>query len=352
MSSQNGGTPAPQPEPRYSELRQGRRVELADVSPLPSPFAVYVEPTNVCNLRCSYCPESFDDYKERSGGFHRLDLETFARVSEQVAALGRLRVLHFYMMGEPFLNRELPEFVKVASTAQLADRICVTTNATVMDANSIERILDSGLDYLRVSVYGATGESYERRTGVKTKLARVIANVTSLKRARDARGVARPFIYVKTIDTGDPVENDLFKTTFEPISDEVAIEPVMNWNDPVEGNLAQVSRVDLLSHDYFRHKKKACAFPFYTLVIHSDLRVSACCVDWAKEAIVGDLKTESLAQIWSGDRLHQFRLAHPRGERETLGACARCTYLYTAPDSVDALSAETYLARCAEKGQP
>jgi MoaA/NifB/PqqE/SkfB family radical SAM enzyme len=339
------------PHQPYSELRHGRRIDLVDASPMAAPLAIYVEPTNVCNFRCTYCPESFHDYKHRSGGLHRLDLAAFVTIADQIAALGKLKVLHFYMMGEPFLNRELPEFVRIAVRKQLADRTCITTNATVMDPSTVERILDSGLDYLRVSVYGATDDTFARRTGVTTKLSRVIANVTALKVARDSRGSCRPFIYAKMIDTRDLAENDLFLTTFAAISDEVAIEPVMNWNDPIEGNLAQVSNVQLLSGNYFQHRKKACPFPFYTLVVHSDLRVSVCCVDWAKEAVVGDLKTESLTQIWSGERLRAFRLAHLRGEREHIGACARCTYLFTAPDTVDALSPEVYLARCSEGGQ-
>lgn len=330
----------------YSRLRKNRRLDLAAESPLAGPMAIYVEPTNVCNFRCTYCPESFADYKERSGGYSRMDLAAFTSIADQILVLGKLKVLHFYMMGEPFLNRSLPEFLSLAAAKGVAERTCVTTNGTVLDSSTIARVLDSGLDYLRVSVYGATDETATRRTGVPTKVSRVVSNVAALKAARQTRSSSKPFIYIKMIDTGSEAENQLFLETFQPVGDEVAIEPVMNWNDPKEGNLAQRSRGELLSSDYFRHAKRACPFPFYTLVIHSDLRVSVCCVDWAKEAVVGDLREESLTDIWRGTRLRDFRLAHLRGDRGQLTACAACTYLYTAPDNVDALSPETYLSRC------
>jgi MoaA/NifB/PqqE/SkfB family radical SAM enzyme len=336
-------------EQPYSRLRQGQRIDLAEMSPLPAPMAIYMEPTNICNFRCVYCPESFADFKERSGGLHRLDAAAFASVLDQIAALGRLKVLHFYMMGEPFVNRALPDFIRAAVDRSVADRTCVTTNATLLNAEVIDRVLASGLDYLRISIYGGTEEAFARRTQTPSiKLSRVVANVAALRRRRDELGATTPSIYVKMIDTGDPGENATFLETFRPLADEVALEPVMNWNDPDEGNLAQVSRDEMLANPYFRHAKRSCAFPFYTLVIHSDLRVSVCCVDWAKQAVVGDLKTESLTEIWRGDRLRDFRLAHLRGERQTLPACAQCTYLYTAPDNMDALSPETYLARCIE----
>jgi MoaA/NifB/PqqE/SkfB family radical SAM enzyme len=312
-------------------------------------MAIYLEPTNICNFRCLYCPESFSDFKERTGGLSRLDAAGFAAVSDQILALGRLKVLHFYMMGEPFVNKALPDFIAAAKERQIADRISVTTNATLLDAKTIDRILDSRLDYLRVSIYGATQESFAQRTASPFKLARIVSNIAALRSRRDERGLDGPFLYVKMIDTGVTEENALFLDTFRPIADEVAIEPVMNWNDPEEGNLAQVSRDVMLANPYFRHVKRTCAFPFYTLVIHSDLRVSVCCVDWAKQAVVGDLKTETLADIWRGERLHDFRLTHLRGERRALAACAQCTYLYTAPDNLDTLTPETYLARCMEK---
>ena len=165
----------------------------------------------------------------------------------------------------------------------------------MLNAETIERVLASGLDYLRVSVYGGNEDAFARRTNTPAiKLARVISNVAALRKRRDEAGLSAPFIYVKMIDTSDPAENAQFLDTFRPLADEVAIEPVMNWNDPDQGNLAQLSRDEMLATPYFRHTKRVCAFPFYTLVVHSDLRVSICCVDWAKQAVVGDLKTETL----------------------------------------------------------
>ena len=47
-------------------------------------------------------------------------------------------------------------------------------------------------------------------------------------------------------------------------------------------------------------KKKTCPFPFYTLAIHSNLKVSVCCVDWNKKTVVGDPKINTLKEIWTG----------------------------------------------------
>jgi len=329
----------------YSSLRQGDRLNLAEAAPLPSPLTIYVEPTNICNFRCVYCPESFPDYVDRAHGLHRLDLSGFTRIADQILELGRLKTLNFYMMGEPFLNRSLPDFIWLATNRGLADRTSVTTNGTVLDALMIDRVLDSGLSYLRVSVYGGTEQTNAERTASRIPLAKVIANVRAIKDRRNQRGLTEPFLYVKMIESHDPVEDQAFLDTFRPICDEVALEPVMNFNDPEGHNLSLIPPEQMLAQPYFQHRKQACAFPFYTMVIHADLQVSVCCVDWAKQAVVGDLTTETLREIWHGDRLRQFQVTHLRGQRETLAACARCTYLFTAPDNIDGLSPDVFLKR-------
>jgi len=121
-------------EKRYSELRRGTRISLVDGSPLPAPMAVYLEPTNICNFKCVYCPESFADFEERSGGLHRLDMTGFDSIARQILQLGQLKVLNFYMMGEPLVNRALPEMIQRAVELHVSERTALTTNATLLDS--------------------------------------------------------------------------------------------------------------------------------------------------------------------------------------------------------------------------
>jgi len=106
-----------------------------------------------------------------------------------------------------------------------------------------------------------------------------------------------------------------------------------------------MSREVRLNSDYFGKKKQVCPFPFYTFVIHSDLKVSVCCVDVAKEAVVGDLRTETVTEIWRGQKLRAFQLMHLERRANQHPACRNCTYLYTAPDILDDLTVEEFLDR-------
>ncbi len=343
-------TMATEPASRgYSSLRTAPRVDLAGRVPLAAPLAIYVEPTNICNFRCTYCPESEPGYQAISGGWFQLDETRFARILDDIDSLPvRPATLNFYMMGEPFVNKSLPSMVALAKRRNVAGKVIVTSNGSLLTEDVSQRIVASGLDFLRVSIYGASEETHRARTGSPIRLARIVDNLETFRRVRGDR--ERPFLYVKMIDTQDAAENAAFVERFGPLADEATIEPVMNWNDVDAKNRTNVERSAMLASGYFASKKEVCPFPFYTLVIHSDLRVSACCVDWSKQAVVGDLNHESLADVWAGPRLRAFQDLHLQRRRHEIAACRNCTYLHTAPDRMDDLGWDAWAERTGRSG--
>jgi hypothetical protein len=61
-------------------------------------------------------------------------------------------------------------------------------------------------------------------------------------------------------------------------------------------------------------------------------------VDWSGGTVVGDVRTQSLLDIWRGDRLLNFQRMHLEGRRSENSSCKNCTALYRSPDSVDGLT--------------
>ena len=274
-----------------------------------------------------------------------MSLASFETVAQQIKALATVKTLNFYMMGEPFVNRQLPQFISIAKTENIADKVIVTSNGTLIKPHLYQAICDSGLDYLRISIYGGNEGSHASNTQSNLRLSQIKANILGLKQFRGHRKQRHPFIYIKMIESADDNENIQFKQMFCEVGDEVSIEPVMNWNDPEEGNLSGPAKDTVLNRQYFSATKEVCPFPFYTLVIHSDLSVSICCVDWNKQTIVGSLCTESLDDIWKGDTLRSFQLKHLQRKKHELNGCKTCTYLHTAPDNIDSLPATVFLER-------
>lgn len=92
---------------------------------------VYIEITNVCNLKCSFCPDSG---REREF----MDIEEFTHIIQQVKPFCEYIYLH--IMGEPLLNPKLESFLKICYDNLI--KVNITTNGTLLNRCG-ELLLDS-----------------------------------------------------------------------------------------------------------------------------------------------------------------------------------------------------------------
>lgn len=110
----------------------------------------YLEITNICNLRCSFCPGT-----GREGRF--LPPEEFRLLAEKLR--GRVRYLYLHVMGEPLLHPRLAELLAIAADAGF--RICLTTNGTLLDRTAEVLLSARNLHKLSVSLHSAEGNGME-----------------------------------------------------------------------------------------------------------------------------------------------------------------------------------------------
>ena len=83
---------------------------------------VYLEISNLCNLRCGFCPGT-----RRASG--RMTEETFIQVLSRLAPY--TDYLYFHLMGEPLCHPELERFLVLAGEAGF--RVILTTNGTLLE---------------------------------------------------------------------------------------------------------------------------------------------------------------------------------------------------------------------------
>ena len=82
---------------------------------------VYLEITNLCNLRCSFCPGTRRPAK-------RMTREEFVLLLERLR--GWTDFLYFHLMGEPLSHPELEHFLKLAG--DYGFRVILTTNGVLL----------------------------------------------------------------------------------------------------------------------------------------------------------------------------------------------------------------------------
>ena len=116
------------------------------------PEEIYLETTNRCNLRCRTCPQYFGMPEDSAD----LTPDGVRRILSQFPSVRRV-VLHG--IGEPLLNRQLPEIIAAAKERDA--HVLFNTNGLLLRPPLTEPLVLSGLDELRVSIDSASPETYK-----------------------------------------------------------------------------------------------------------------------------------------------------------------------------------------------
>ena len=316
-----------------SRLSKGYR-PLVELLPLETPLSLMIDPSNACNFKCVFCPTGDQELLDQVGRPKgMMDLELFCKIIDGLVEFSQpVQVLHLYKDGEPLVNKFLPEMIAYAKSSKYVKRVETTTNGSLLTPERSSALIAAGLDGIRISVYALDDSGYSKATRSLTKFQNIQSNVASMY-AKKSTDRPELHIHCKIIDVGlSDSEKEQFLQTFSPISDSVHIDSIMGWSSTPDRNLTLGMASELgMSGEVRINKRQACSEPFMKLVVNFNGLVSVCCVDWSLETIVGDVRSESLYNIWNGEKLRAFRIKHLTNQRETLAACSSCDYVYGLP---------------------
>jgi len=61
--------------------------------------------------------------------------------------------------GEPLINKDIPVMVKMAKDAEIAERVEIISNGSLLDKTMSDRLIEAGLDTLRISLQGLNSKN-------------------------------------------------------------------------------------------------------------------------------------------------------------------------------------------------
>jgi radical SAM protein with 4Fe4S-binding SPASM domain len=226
-----------------------------------------------------------------------------------VAAVG----LHHF--GEPFLNPNLDKYVAICKACGVETTI--STNATHLPDESVERVIRAGLTRLIISLDAADAETYQRLR-VGGNFAQVRKNIDSLLRAKSRIG-REPFVQVQFIQTPENEGQwERFRVEWEnkPGVDQVVLRDERNHAGQRVRHSAYRTRSGV---------RLPCRYLWESLVVLADGRIVPCCKDYDGREVLGNVFAgDTLEGIWNGDRMRALREAHVQGRFEDVPLCASC----------------------------
>lgn len=302
------------------------RIELYKVLPLRTPFTIVVDPSSICNFKCKYCIHSLSNNKLQSIGFKSkiMEYNLFAKIIDDIRIFNdKVKCLQFGKLGEPLINKDLPKMIDCAKRSEKFERIEIITNGVLLTPQIIDELISSGVDVIRISMQGITQKKYYELAGVNLNFELFRNNIEYLYKNKK-----QCLIHLKMIDIGlDNYDDEKkFYKIFEKSCDELSIQ----YTSPLfskyvnYAKLARDNNLNLFGDKLL--KVCICPRPFISLAISSGGIITPCCREAAKEITLGDVKTDSIFEVWNGEKLKKFRLNQLNNKRKTYEICKDCYF--------------------------
>ncbi len=317
------------------------RESLRDNIPLETPWVIFVDPSDLCNFECKFCPTGDLDLMKTVGRRLKvMDFDLYKKIIDDICEFEKpIKVLRLYKDGEPLLNPNFVEMIKYAKDKGCANKIDTTTNASLLNPKRNLEIINAGLDRINISIEGINAKQYKDFSNYNIKFEKFVDNISHFY---DNRNGCEMFIKINA-DVLPEDEIWRFYEIFGDITDGIAVEHTMNcWTGFEMDGLKQNEKVGVYGQPI--KEVEVCPYPFYSFSINSEGTASACFLDWARRLIIGDVRVESVKEIWNGDRIYNYQEIFLRKERKTYYICSSCSQLsHGMPVDLDVYAELLYL---------
>lgn len=319
-----------------SKLSQEQRIALQEVIPLETPFLLYVDPSSACNFRCQFCPTGHKDLLKASL-YKRslLDMGLFEKLLYDLEAFpDPLKVMRMNKIGEPLLNKKLPAMITLAKACGRVCYIDLATNAALFSPELLTQLIDAGLDRLNISLEGINREQYIEHAKSDIDFDQLVKNIHWLYPYRGQMEITIkiPGNYLSSDD------RELFFEMFGDYCDRIFVEEISHIWPGFDVEQRAGVKIQELEGQYRQllEDKDVCTYIFYAMAINSDGTVSACCPDWDQKLVVGDLRQQSLKDIWNSPAMRTLQIQHLKGKRSDNPVCRECGHIkYAQVDNID-----------------
>lgn len=289
------------------------------------PLSITIEPTTACNLGCPECPSGLKQFTRAEGN---LKTDFYKKIIDEVKQ--HAFYLNFYFQGEPYINPNFLEMVSYANAKKIYT--ATSTNAHFLTTQKAEETVKSGLSRLTISIDGTTQETYEsyRKGGDLNKVLEGAKNIIEAKKKLNSKTPYVIFQFLVVQPNEHQIE-DAKKLSTQMGVDEIRFKTAQVYDykngNPLIPTIEKYARYKKQSDGTYRLKNKLlneCWRMWSSCVITWDGKIVPCCFDKDAKHQLGDLKENTLKQIWLNKKYTDFRktLLNNRAE---IDICQNCT---------------------------
>lgn len=276
------------------------------------PSQVLVDLCQVCNYECIHCPQSqFKHSSVFSGAY--LDFELNKKLVDEVKSYGKdmTQQIRYAAAGEPLLHPKWLELIEYA-VKNSGTMVTLTTNGSLLNDESIDKLLDIGLGLIDFSLDAFNDDTYAeiRRNG---NLEVVRNNVLEMLKKKKEKKSKTKIIVSFVEQEKNAAERDEFKKYWE----EQGVDFVVLRKCHSAGGFFYKNNGNV--------NIQPCVYPWERIQLDANGKLSFCPASWlGKTELECDYKNTTIRDIWNGPEYKQLRKEHLENKFEKYTVCAEC----------------------------
>lgn len=282
------------------------------------PSQIIVDVAEVCNLACVHCPHPTFKQSEHYARRY-LDPELNRKMVDEVGQCGRgiTQYIRYTSNGEPLIHPRGYEMIEYA-VRHSGTFVTLTTNGTIMNEKRTNRLLDSGIHMIDISIDAFTPETYAKvRVGGDLNVTRT--NVLRLVDWVRCSGSATKVV----VSYVEQPQNQHETTDFEPYWKEQGADYVVIRR--LHSAAGAVSKIaDRMREEQVGINRRPCVYPWERLVLNPRGQLSFCPAEWEYKGEFVDFNTTTIKEAWQGKFMQGLRNAHLSNDFSCHAFCGQC----------------------------
>lgn len=281
-------------------------------------FEITIEMLNYCANKCPFCCVA-STRKPR-----KMQIEDLQIILDKIPNFKG--TVNLSNNGDPVLLDDLPERIKMIKSAWPECKVHLTSTLAIRrDRSYFQRLFDNGLDELLLSCYAFDAEDYKIVHG-SNNFAYVLENIGHILEINKKTPLSGRFRhrYLFDINQQYPVDNHKDKKEiFRKPLENAGLERVYDEDSviPMDGAVAKGVENNwpwpVPCHIVWGLKAGRCE-------IHANLDVVPCCLFPGEEYTFGNLRHNTMQEIYTSEKAQAFRNAHWKGEFGKIPVCKTC----------------------------
>lgn len=255
------------------------------------PKVIEIQFHNRCNSNCLICP-----YKDMKYTYEKMDNLIFEKFLNELDESKIERIIP-YLNNEPFLDPFFIDKIEKIRERYKKLEIEISSNVSLINEKHLEKLAKLNITELRLSVFGYKDETYNKMMPGLNK--EIVFN--KLEMISKMMENTNTIISIVMIDDNEIAEEEFI--SMKSLCDELNYKferwGYLDRSDNVSYKSNGINNINVCDCEQNRPKER--------MHILSNGDVILCCQDWEHTNIIGNIRKNSIREIWNSEKYKDIR---------------------------------------------